>query len=731
MLKPNTRTTIAALSAMQALTLAAPALSQTQTPSGTATPSTAPATGKVLPEVNVTAPARSTADTASVGGFGDAPLQRTPASISVFTVEQMQDLGIRSTTDLSRYDASLNESYNAIGYAEQFSIRGFALDNTASYRKDGLVISTDAPVPLENKERVEVLKGLAGLQAGIATPGGILNYVTKRPTDAPLRSIMFGASERGTLYTATDLGGRSDDGRFGYRINAAAEKLRSYVRGADGDRQFISGAFDWRLSPQALLQLDLDYQHRSQLTASGYQLIDGVSLPTGISARTMLGRQAWSRPVKADSANIGLRFAYQLNTDWNLSLAANRHRFKRDDYAAFPYGCTSAGLFPGFCANGDFDVYDYQSENESRSLLNTQAILRGKLMTGAVQHMLTFGVDAVRRRDYFGDCVYGAIDCLGSVPNGTSNLYAPVAVPASTISTGPILLRRKGDERSLFVQDIIGLTRTLDLHAGVRYTAIERDQFDATGSLSTRYDRHYALPNVALVFTPQQALSLYGSYAQGLEHGGIAPAFTSNFNQVLDPGKSRQVEFGLKMAPSRDWTLAAALFRIEKPLEYIDSSFTYVRNGEARHTGLELSAQGRLSRNLRMGASLTALRARQSGTGEITLDGKRVTNVPELKSVVYLDYAVPQVRGLALNGSWQYASDKIFTPDNRVSVPSYHLFNLGARYETQVAGKATTLRFGVDNVFDKFYWRDASQQLGGYLFPGAPRIFRLSAQVDF
>jgi iron complex outermembrane receptor protein len=37
----------------------------------------------------------------------------------------------------------------------------------------------------------------------------------------------------------------------------------------------------------------------------------------------------------------------------------------------------------------------------------------------------------------------------------------------------------------------------------------------------------------------------------------------------------------------------------------------------------------------------------------------------------------------------------------------------------------------VDNAFDKFYWRDVTQSLGGYLLPGAPRTFRLSAQIDF
>ncbi len=664
------------------------------------------------------------AENAGVGGFGEAPLLQTPASIQVFTHEQIQDRAIRQTTDAMKFDASVNDSYNAIGYAEQFSIRGFALDNASSYRKDGLAISADAEIPLENKERIEVLNGLAGLQAGAATPGGLINYVTKRPTAVPLRTLTLEARERGTLYGAVDLGGRFADERFGYRINAAAEKLRSYVRGADGERQFVSGAFDWRLSPQALLQLDLDYQHKSQLTAPGFQLFDGVRLPDGIDPTTMLNDQPWAKPVKTDSNNLGLRFEYRLNADWQATLTANRNAFRRDDYTAFPYSC-SALAYPvvGFCANGDYDVYDYQSTGETKTILGAQALLQGKFSTGALRHALSVGMAASRRRDEFGDPVYEFV--------GTSNIYQPRAVAPSGLVTGPVSLRRSEHERALFAQDILSLSDALKLHAGARYTRLQRDQFDGSGAVSARYERGYLLPNVALVFNPAPNWTVYGAYAKGLEHGGIAPLATTNENQMLDPSTSRQLEFGVKAELAPDIALSAALFQISKPLEFTDAGNTYVRRGDAVHRGLELTAQGQAMRNLVLGASLTVLDASQQNTGEATLDGKRVTNVPRVKSVLYMDYAVPQIVGLNLNGSWQYAGSKAFNPDNSVTAPAYHLFNLGLRYATRMAGTRTTLRLNVDNLLDRFYWRDVTQALGGYLLPGAPRTFRASVQFDF
>lgn len=64
-------------------------------------------------------------------------------------------------------------------------------------------------------------------------------------------------------------------------------------------------------------------------------------------------------------------------------------------------------------------------------------------------------------------------------------------------------------------------------------------------------------------------------------------------------------------------------------------------------------------------------------------------------------------------------------------VPGYHVAGLGASYALKLGGMNTILRARVDNVFDKFYWRDVTQSLGGYLLPGAPRSLRLSAQFDF
>lgn len=666
-------------------------------------------------------------DRASIGGFSDAPLLDTPASITAINRTQMLDLSIRNVTDAARYDASIGDAYNAVGYAEQFSIRGFALDNATSYRKDGIAISADTQIPLENKERIEVLRGLAGLQAGVAAPGGMVNFVTKRPTNAPLRSILVEASERGTLHGSIDLGGRFEDRRFGYRINAAAEDLKSYVRGADGERQFVSAAFDWQISPDALLQLDVDHQHKAQITAPGYQLLRNEVLPTGVSAKTLLNDQPWTRPVETDSSNLGLRFEYRLNPDWTATVNANKHWFKRDDYTAFPYGCSNEGegFYPGYCSNGDYDVYDYQSVGERRTPWGLQAMLQGRFATGAVRHQLTVGAALSERHDSFGEYVYDYA--------GYSNIWNNQAVdPApGNPRTGPVMERRSDRESALFVQDVAALSDKLTLHTGLRWVKLKRDELAEIEQGWVHADDSFVLPSVALVYKPARDWSVYGSLSHGLQHGGIAEMGTANENSVLPPSRSKQMEVGVKGVVGNAVMLSAAAFDIRQGLEYVNAANLFVRAGQQRHRGVELAAQGKLNSDLNYSLSLMALDAEQTGTGDLDVEGKRVTNVPEFRSTAWVEYAVPALRGLKVEATWQYSGSKAFDPANRAVVPGYHVAALGASYALRVGGMSTILRARVDNVFDKFYWRDVTQSLGGYLLPGAPRTFRVSAQFDF
>ncbi|RMO81821.1 hypothetical protein ALQ36_05050 [Pseudomonas syringae pv. primulae] len=275
---------------------------------------------------------------ASIYGLDQALLLYTPASVSVFSEALIKDRQAKLLSDVLRNDASVGDGYAPVGYYENFVVRGFSLNAANSYRINGRSIAGEQNVALENKQQVELLKGLSGLQSGVSEPGGVINYQTKRAQD--VRSVTVSTNEHGERYIATDVGGWfGSEQQFGLRANLAHEDIRSYVEHADGQRDFASLAFDWNISERALLQLDVEYQNKEQRSVPGYQLLGGTTLPHDASPRKLLGYQNWSNPVGIESLNMNGRFEYRFNDSWKGSLSASRSRVVIDDYSAFAWGC--------------------------------------------------------------------------------------------------------------------------------------------------------------------------------------------------------------------------------------------------------------------------------------------------------------------------------------------------------------------------------------------------------
>lgn len=322
---------------------------------------------------------------AAVGGFQPAPLLDTPASIAVFNEQLLADRQVRKLSEVLQSDASVGESYAPIGYYENFNVRGFELNAASSYKINGQTIAGEQNVALENKQQVELLKGLSGLQSGVSEPGGLINYVTKRPED--VRSVTVSSNEQGERYLATDLGGWfGSERQFGLRANLAHEDIRSYVDHADGKRDFASLAFDWQINPDAVLQLDAEYQQREQRSVPGYQLLGGNSLPHGIDPHDRLAYQHWANPVSIDSLNLGGRFEYRFSDNWTGSVSASRSKVVIDDYSSFAWG-SSEGAY--FSEAGDYDIYDYRSPDDTRRTDEAQVALNGRFDSLGVGHELT------------------------------------------------------------------------------------------------------------------------------------------------------------------------------------------------------------------------------------------------------------------------------------------------------------------------------------------------------
>ena len=219
--------------------------------------------------------------TLNVGSFDGLPLLQSPVSATVVTRDLLTDQFSRVLSDVVKNDASIGEDYAPVGYYGDFQIRGFAVDLATGLQINGQVIAGEQDVPLENKERVEFLKGLAGVESGVASAGGLINYVTKRP--ALVKTVDIATDHRGSAFGTVDLGrlfGARKQG--GVRVNLAGESMESYVDSAHGWRGVGASSADWKLTDKAALKTDFEYQHkrqRSEAVAEHHEssyCIDGI-----------------------------------------------------------------------------------------------------------------------------------------------------------------------------------------------------------------------------------------------------------------------------------------------------------------------------------------------------------------------------------------------------------------------------------------------------------------------
>lgn len=667
----------------------------------------------------------SAAPQADVTGFGDLPLKDVPISATVVDRRQIEASGARRLADLTQFDSSVSDAYNAAGYWDFLSIRGFTLDNRFNYRREGLPISAETPIPLDNKERIEILKGTSGIQAGTSAPGGLVNYVVKRPTQQDLRAVRLEASGHSSLLAAVDLGGRFGiDRAFGYRLNVAHERLRPMVRSIEGDRSLVALAGDWRISRDSVIEAEFEWSQKSQASQVGFSLL-GNTLPAPADPRLNLNNQPWSRPSAFDALTGTVRFSQALGSDWRWSAQVGSQHLKTDDYTAFPFGCGAEGNFDRYCSDGTFDYYDFRSENERRRQVAGLLNLKGKVMTGAVAHDLSFGLLTSKVRNRFEDQAFNFA--------GTGNVQGTAVSPPNSSIT---VLGTHRDERSveLSVQDAIRWNERFTTWLGLRHTRLKRESVLTDGTSATGYNQSLTTPWLAASYKLGADMTAYASWGQGME-SQIVPtnsAIYANPGTALPALKSRQWEVGIKGGSAAlAWQLA--WFDIQRPMSNIDfcnrtfSACTGQFDGEAVHRGLEANAQWAQG-PWRIGAGATLLDAKRQGSVlEPTSNGKPPPNVPEYALRAQAGWKFVSVPGLELQGQLSHEGRRSVLADESVTLPAWTRLDAALRYETKVGGTATSWTLGIDNVTNKRYWKESPFQFGHvYLYPGAPRTLRLA-----
>lgn len=663
-----------------------------------------------------------------LSGFQTGDIKKIPASITTITSERIADQHAKTLTDVVKNDSSLGDGYAAIGYYPNFVARGFSLDLGSSYLINGHNIRGEQNVALENKERVEILKGISAIQSGMSTPGGVVNYVTKRPAD--VKSVTVDANSEGGYTLATDVGGFLND-KFGYRINLAHESIHPNVDHANGKREFGSIALDWKINDRSKLLFDIEAQHQSQRSVPGYQLLDG-QVPTNVDEDRLLGYQSWSKPVVNNSVNASLKYQYAFNDQWNGSLSASQSRVVIDDYIVFPYGSyySSGNPLAVFDKDGNYDLYDYRSPDDTRITNQLTAALNGQFNTGNIQHQLAFELQKtlknLKRYKPSNELIENEI---GNIYTDTPDFKIP------TEKLGNRFKALESDQTTFTLSDRVQFNDQWSTLLGGKLIHLDEQAYTPDGQQSRDTDLNKFLPQLALMYSPSVTTNLYASYAKGLSDGGEAPWFANNALEILAPRNSEQFEVGVKQQV-QNFLITAAVFDLKQDNQYskvnADGSFDFVEQGEQHNQGIELGLTGALTDTVDVSSGITYTKSRLVDVDTDSYKGHQTQNVPKLRATAQLSYKLPSIEGLRLLSGMQYSSSKYANKEATAKVGGYSVFNIGAAYKTNFYGHDTTFRFNIDNLFNKNYWRDVGAFMGDdYLFLGNPRTAQFSTTFSF
>lgn len=680
-----------------------------------------------LTEITITDTAPS-----QVSGFGDVPLSKAPFSAVTIDQQTLQDIGAQRVSDALRLDASVADSYNSPAYWDMLSVRGYTLDNRYNYRREGLPISAETMIPMDNKERIELFKGTSGIQAGTSAPGGLVNYVVKRPPsakDETIRSVSASYGPGQSSSTGLDLGGRfGQDQALGYRFNAAYENLNPYIQNTEGHRKLFALAMDWRISPDSKLEWEIERSERQQFGVNGYSLL-GAILPAPVDGKRNLTRQAWSVPGVFEGTTGSIRFKQNLEGGWLWTTQYGGQRLKTDDRLSFGFGfeCRLPNYTncDRFQPDGTFDVYDYRSDNERRLSDALQTSFAGVMSLGGLQHHLNFSLTRHRQLDRLDATQlysYAGLSDLNGQP-----------VPEQTLNQTYSNTNRSEYSTELALSDRIQLNSLTTAWFGLRNTQTTRStiSLDQTNPNPARHSTNFTTPWFALSHEYAAGQTLFASYGEGVElFAAPNNANYTNAGQLLGVSRSKQIEMGAKGIQGA-WRWNTSIFQIERPLAY-DLNYERVVDGVQMHRGLDVGLNWTQGPWM-LGTQFQWLVTKLSGaTKDINKNGQKAPNVPDLTLRAMAQYRFTDIPGLRSSLRLNHEGSRRVTEDGSIQLPNWTTVDLATHYDTRIQGTRTEWTLAIDNLADRRYWRESPKQFGHYyLYPGAPRTVRVGVKASF
>lgn len=611
-----------------------------------------------------------------------ADLRDVPQAVNVVTADQAAAQGARSVVSGLAYTPGVVGQYGDTDVRHDWlTVRGFRPDRYGdglrqNFGARGYAQSRAEPFGLE---RIEVLKGPASVLYGQATPGGIVNVVSKRPVDRPVREIELSYGSNARAQVGLDLGDRLDkNGDLLYRVVAMARDGDTEYDHVSERKLYLAPSLTWRIDPDRALTVFAEFQDIDSPGGGGAPSLPATGTlypaPQGYLPRaTFVGEPGFDH-FDARQSQIGFRLDQQLSPDWSLGQTLR--------YSKVDVDTQRVQLFCMTLACGPTETVRYAwGFPETSELWSFDQQLKGTVQTGSASHDLLFGLDLSREHSHFDETALNYVSRGWDVFDPTYT--GGVARPPVALS-----IDQTRRQAGLYAQDQITMGRTV-LSAGLRYDKAETITRTTTATADTgvEQDDEELTGRIGAVHHFDNGISPYAGYSTSFYPAGG----TDRSGAAFLPTTATQAELGLRYAPEdRPVMLTASVFDLTQKNvltpDPLDTRFN-TQTGEVRVRGIELEAKAELDR----GFSLIGSWAYSDA--EITRDsryqGNRPAFVPRHQAALWLDYRLQSPGawgGLSLGGGVRHVGQTYGDNANQFSVPSFTLVDLAVRYDLAAIG---------------------------------------------
>ncbi len=641
------------------------------------------------------------ADLSSAGTKMDARLLETPQSVSVVTRQQMDDQATQNVRQALRYTPGLTAEYRGAGGSRYDTViyRGFGggINYDYSYQDGMRLLGANYAIPqidTYNLERIEVLRGPSSVLYGQGTPGGLVNLVSKKPTDTPLREIELQAGSHDFAQAGFDFGGPVDEaGKVLYRLTGVAHTGKTQIDYQKDERMAIAPAITFRPNSDTSLTILAQYQHDPY--GGYYGFLPAVGTIQDLPGGGRIGRSFFDGSPRFDEFKrtqtaIGYLLDYRINDVW--SVQSNFRYMQTDvDYKSV----YTTGL------NGANPANPLLTRRAIVNYANTDAVTadnhaQARFNTGAVAHTALFGID-YQRLSYREEQGMGAAPPLSI---NAPDYSAPIATPAITSRSRQVL-----DQIGLYAQDQLKFGQWTVL-GGIRQDWVGNDRRERISGASTDQSDRAFTWRLGTVYEFENGVAPYVSYSRSFQPVADAGADGNPFK----PTKGEQYEAGVKyQPPGQDALITAAVYQLTQTnvLTTDPANPNYsIQTGEVRSRGLELEGKASLTRNLDLLASYTYMD--NVNTRSTTAQGKHPTYVPRQSANAWANYTfrVGALAGLSLGGGVRYVGGSYANADNTMKVSSYTVMDAAVRYDLGQkipSLKGLTAAINASNLFDREY----------------------------